>query len=169
MKSLLFIIFAIIQFSVSAGEISKVFGKGVFDTAWGDTIKDIKEIYPNGKTEKYGEIIQFVIKDGRPVLGLKRDKKAEIRFAFDSEDRLTGVAVYFDGDDFSTLISKLNTLFGEYTKPNAGGYVVLQWPKDDEVTLTLTVIPSTFSMDTIFSIGYSGLTKPNKSKEQLGF
>ena len=70
---------------------------------------------------------------------------------------------------FSTLISKLNTLFGEYTKPNAGSYVVLQWPKDDEVTLTLTAIPSTFSMDTIFSIGYSGLTKPNKSKEQLGF
>jgi len=79
------------------------------------------------------------------------------------------VGVYFDGDDFSTLMSKLNTLFGEYTKPNAGGYLVLQWPKDDEVTLTLSLLPSTFSNDTVFSIEFSGLTKPSTSKEQLGF
>jgi len=169
MRSLLFFILTIIQFNVSAGEISKVFGNGVFDTVWGSTLKDIKGVFPKGKVEKYGEIIQFVVKDGRSVLGLKRDKKALIRFAFDSEARLSAVGVYFDGDDFSTLMSKLNTLFGEYTKPNAGGYLVLQWPKDDEVTLTLSLLPSTFSNDTVFSIEFSGLTKPSTSKEQLGF
>jgi hypothetical protein len=169
MKSLLFFILTIIQFNASAGEISKVFGTGVFDTTWGNTLNEVKNIFPNGKVEKYGEIIQFVIKDGRSVLGLKRDKKALIRFAFDSENRLSGVAVYFEGDDFSTLISKLSTLFGEYIKPSAGSYVVIQWPKDNEVTLTLSVLPSTFSTETVFSIGYSGLNKPNKSKEQLGF
>lgn len=169
MRSLLFLLLVMIQFSVSAGEISKVFSEGVFGTVWGDKIDDIKKVFPNGKIEKYGEIIQFVIKDGRSVLGLKRDKKALIRFSFDSESRLSGVAVYFDGDDFSSLILELNTLFGEYTKPKVGSYVVIQWPKDNEVTLTLSAIPTTFSMETVFSIGYSGLNKPNKSKEQLGF
>jgi hypothetical protein len=36
MKSLLFFILTIIQFNLSAGEISKVFGNGVFDTIWGN-------------------------------------------------------------------------------------------------------------------------------------
>ncbi len=43
MKSLLFIVLTVIQFNVSAGEISNVFGKGVFDTSWGDTIEDVIE------------------------------------------------------------------------------------------------------------------------------
>jgi hypothetical protein len=169
MKSLLFCLLVIIQFNASAGEISKVFGVGIFDTLWGDSVEDVNDVFPDGKIETYGDITQLVIKDGRSVFGLERDKKALIRFAFDSEGRLNGAAVYFDGDDYTSLISKLSTLFGEYSKPNPQSYTALQWPKDNEITLFLSLAPSTFSMETVFSIGYSGLNKPSKSKEELGF
>jgi hypothetical protein len=169
MKSLLFFILTIIQFNVSAGEISKVFGNGVFDTIWGQSVDDIKKVFPSAKEEHYGDITQLVVEDKRKVLGLNRDKNSKINFSFDSEKRLNGVAVYFNGDQFSLLLVKLNTLFGEYVKQGTTGVTYMQWKQDNSVTITLSAIPSSYSMDTIFSIGYYGLDKPDVSKDELGF
>ncbi|MBA6380979.1 MULTISPECIES: hypothetical protein [unclassified Colwellia] len=169
MKSLLFFILTIIQFNVSAGEISKVFGNGVFDTIWGQSVDDIKKVFPSAKEEHYGDITQLVVEDNRKVLGLNRDKNSKINFSFDSEKRLNGVAVYFNGDQFSLLLVKLNTLFGEYVKQGTTGVTYMQWKQDNSVTITLSAIPSSYSMDTIFSIGYYGLDKPDVSKDELGF
>ena len=168
MKSFIFILLACVQFNVFAEEISKVFGEGVFDTSWGNTIEEVKETFPKGTIKKYSEITQLSVKDGRSVFGLARDKKSQIIFSFDSEERLIAVGVYFDGDDFTSLMLKLNTLFGEGTKLDTG-VLAIQWPKDNEVVLTLSMIPSSFSTETIFTIAYYGLNKPNKSKKQLGF
>ena len=85
MKSLLFFILTIIQFNVSAGEISKVFGNGVFNTVWGQSADDIKKVFPSAKEEHYGEITQLVVEDNRKVLGLNRDENSKISFSFDSE------------------------------------------------------------------------------------
>tara|TARA_R110001583_G_scaffold18641_1_gene73921 strand:- start:374 stop:883 length:510 start_codon:yes stop_codon:yes gene_type:complete len=169
MKSLLFFILTIIQFNVFAGDISKVFGNGVFDTVWGQSVDDIKKVFPSAKEEHYGEITQLVVDDNRKVLGLNRDKNSKIKFSFDSEKRLNGVAVYFNGDQFPSLLVKLNTLFGEYIKQGTTGVTYMQWKQDNSVTITLSAIPSSYSMDTIFSIGYYGLDKPDVSKKELGF
>jgi hypothetical protein len=169
MKSLLFIILIIIQFNVSAGEISKVFGNGVFDTIWGQSVDEIKKVFPSAKEEHYGDITQLIVEDNRKVLGLNRNKNSKINFSFDSEKRLNGVAVYFNGDQFSSLLVKLNTLFGEYVKQGTTGVTYMQWKQDNSVTITLSAIPSSYSMDTIFSIGYHGLDKPDVSKVELGF
>ena len=169
MKSLLFFILTIIQFNVSAGEISKVFGNGVFNTVWGQSADDIKKVFPSAKEEHYGEITQLVVEDNRKVLGLNRDENSKISFSFDSEKRLNGVAVYFDGDQFSSLLVKLNTLFGDYVNQGTTGVTYMQWEQDNSVTITLSAIPSSYSIDTVFSIGYYGLDKPNVSKDALGF
>jgi hypothetical protein len=169
MKSLLFFILTIIQFNLSAGEISKVFGIGVFDTIWGQSIDDTKKAFPSSKEERYGDIAQLVVEDNRKVLGLNRDENSKINFSFDSEKRLNGVAVYFAGDQFSSLLVKLNTLFGEYVKQGTTDVIYVQWKQDNFVTITLSAVPSSYSMDTIFSIGYYGLDKPDISKDELGF
>jgi hypothetical protein len=169
MKSLLFFTLTLIQFNVFAGEISKVFANGVFDTVWGQSIDDIKKVFPSAKEEHYGDITQLVVEDSRKVLGLNRDKNSKINFSFDSEKRLNGVAVYFNGDQFSSLLVKLNTLFGEYVKQGTTGVTYMQWKQDNSVTITLSAIPSSYSMDTIFSIGYYGSDKPDVSKKELGF
>jgi hypothetical protein len=154
---------------VFAGEISKVFGNGVFDTVWGQSVDDIKKVFPSAKEEHYGEITQLVVQDSRKVLGLNRDENSKINFSFDFEERLNGVAVYFNGDQFSSLLVKLNTLFGEYVKQGTTGVTYMQWKQDNSVTITLSAIPSLYSMETIFSIGYYGLDKPDVSKKELGF
>ena len=169
MKSLLFFILTIIQFNVTAGEISEVFGNGVFNTVWGQSVDDIKKVFPSAKEEHYGDITQLVVEDNRKVLGLNRDKNSKLNFSFDSERRLNGVAVYFGGDQFSSLLVKLNTLFGEYVKQGTAGVTYMQWKQDNSVTITLSAIASSYRVDTIFSIGYYGLDKHDVSKDELGF
>jgi hypothetical protein len=168
-KSLIFIILLLVQISSSAGEIFKVFGHGVFETKWGQSITDIQNVFPSATVENYGEITQLIVEDSRKVLGFDREKNSKITFSFDSEKRLNGVAVYFHGGQFPSLLLKLNTLFGEYVKQGTSGVTYMQWEQDNSVTITLSVIPSSFSMDTIFSIGYYGLDKPDISKDALGF
>jgi hypothetical protein len=161
MKSLLFFLLTIVHLNVSAGEISNIFGVGVFETVWGNTLKDVKKTFPNGKIEKHGKMVQFVIKDGRSIFGLTRDDKALIRFAFDTESRLNAVVVYFDAEHYGSLVGKVVTLFGEYNQKKP----YIKWAKDGDITLSL----SGFNTDVMFTIEYSGLSKPDFSKEQLGF
>ncbi|MFT6247228.1 MAG: hypothetical protein ACJAVU_003408 [Cognaticolwellia sp.] len=126
----------------------------------------IQNVFPSATVENYGEITQLVVEDSRKVLGFDQEKNSKITFSFDSEKRLNGVAIYFDGGQFPSLLLKLNTLFGEYVKQGTSGVTYMQWEQDNSVTITLSAIPSSFSMDTIFSIGYYGL---NKDKKQLAF
>lgn len=169
MKYLITTILFLLSMTASAGEISKMFGEGVFGTKWGDTLSQVKQTFPKGKVEKYGDIVQFVVKDGRSVLGIERSSKATIRFGFDTESRLVGVAVYFKSDDFGNVLAKLNTHFGQPDEPKQSGYVTVQWPEDENILLMLAVIPTGFSSETALTISNNGLNKPEVSKEELGF
>lgn len=169
MKYLIVAILLVSSVTAHAGEISKVFGEGVFGTKWGDTPAQVKQAFPKGKVEKYGDIVQFVVKDGRPVLGIERSSKAIIRFGFDSESRLVGVGVSFKADDFGDVLAKLNTHFGQPVEPKQGNYVTIQWPEDNNILLMLALVPSGFSNETALTISNTGLTKPEASKEDLGF
>jgi len=161
MKPLLFIVLTIIQFNISAGEISKVFGTGVFGTIWGNTFNDVKKEFPDGKVEKYGVMTQFVVKDGRSVFGLKRSDKALIRFSFNSEKKLNAVVVYFKAESYGNLLGRLVESFGQYSQSTP----YFKWEKDNDITVSL----SSFNRDAMFTIEYSGLHKPVNTKVQLGF
>lgn len=169
MKYLIFTFLLISSLTANAGEISKMFGDGVFGTKWGASIEEVKSAFPKAKTETYGDIIQLVVNDGRTVLGVERNKKADIRFGFDSESRLVGVVVYFKVDDFGDVLSKLNTHFGQPVEPKHGNYVTVQWPEDGNIQLMLAIIPTAFSSETALTISNTGLSRPEVSKEDLGF
>jgi uncharacterized protein YuzE len=166
MKFLLSILFILALNPASAASIQDVFGEGVFGIKWGDSLESIKNKYPKVERKELGEIVWLELEDSREVLGIKRQDQ-KLHFSFDSENRLIGVAVYFDQDDYTTALSKLNTLFGEYEKID-GNYMVIQW-KAKELVLSLNMVPNGFGVDTLFSIGYYGLSKPDASKESLGF
>lgn len=166
MKYILIIFFILTISPVSAASIQDVFGKGVFGTKWGDSLESVKNKYPKIESKELGEIVWLELEDSREVLGIERQDQ-KLHFSFDSENRLIGVAVYFDGDNYTTALNKLNTLFGEYKKVD-GHHMTLQW-KAAEFVLSLNMVPNGFGVDTLFSIGYYGLNKPNASKESLGF
>lgn len=166
MRLFLSIIFLFFLSPLKAATITELFGDGVFGTQWGDSISTVEQKLPKANKESIGDITWLELEDSREVLGIKRQDQ-KLHFSFDSEDRLIGVAVYFDQDDYTTALNRLNTLFGEYEKID-GNYMVIQW-KASEFVLSLNMVPNGFGVDTLFSIGYYGLSKPHASKESLGF
>lgn len=166
MKLIISLVFLFFLAPVKAASITELFGDGVFGTQWGDSLESIKNKYPRVEFKELGEIVWLELKDSREILGIKRQEQ-KLHFSFDSENRLIGVAVYFDQDDYTTALNKLNTLFGEYEKVD-GHDMVLQW-KAAEFILSLNMVPNGFGVETLFSIGYYGLSKPEASTESLGF
>ncbi len=167
MKKTIIFLWVIIYSTVSfAGGISDTFNEGVYDTKWGEKFSKIKELYPESKVDRLKNISQLTIEDGREVLGVSRDSDSKISFIFDADDRLNGVSVYFDGEDYYSLISKLTTLFGQY-KTQSANYV--QWEQDGDVIITASINVSGFSSEAIFSIGYYKLPTVKISKKGLGF
>lgn len=169
MKYIFGILLLFLSVNAHAGEISKIFGDGVFGTRWGASLEEVKAVFPGGKVEKYGDIIQFVIKDGRSILGVKRSKNDLLRFGFDSEGRLVGVVAYFDADDFGNVLTKLSTHFGQPVQSQPGMFVSVQWPEDANILIMMALIPSGFTNETALTISNTGLSKPQASKEDLGF
>lgn len=166
MKYLLSILFMLVLNPANAASIQDIFGEGVFGTKWGDSLESVKNKYPKVELKELGDIVWLELEESREVLGVKRQDQ-KLHFSFDSEKRLIGVAVYFDQDDYSRALNKLNTLFGEYEKVD-GHHMVLQW-KAAEIVLSLSMVPNGFGVDTLFSIGYYGLSKPDATTESLGF
>jgi hypothetical protein len=166
MRVLLSVIFLFFLSPSKATAITELFADGVFGTQWGDTLEAVANKLPNTNKESIGDIVWLELKDSKEVLGVPRENQ-ELYFSFDAENRLNGVAVYYNSDDYGVLLNKLNTLFGEYTQVE-GNKTALQWKSSDFV-LTLSFVTIGINTNSVFSIGYHGLTKPNAKKEDLGF
>jgi hypothetical protein len=150
--------------------MSEVFGEGAFNTKWGNSLSDVKKIYPNGKVKEYVGIVNYEIRDGRKILGSERNKNSIIKFSFDTEDRLQVITANFDLDEYSHLFSKLNALFGKNIPADLdSNYAVVKWPIDGGIEISLMMMPSGFGSETVFMIQYFGLDRPEVSKEELGF
>ncbi|ARD45065.1 hypothetical protein [Colwellia sp. PAMC 21821] len=170
MKFIVLSLFLLLSLPSKSTQISDIFGNGAFNAKWGDSLSDIKHIFPDGKVKKYVGIVNYEVKDGRKILGYERDKNSLIRFTFDSEGRLNAIAANFDSNGYSHLLVKLNTLFGRNSPPDPNNnYAFIKWPKDKEIEISLLMIPSGFGIKTSFMIQYFGLDKPKVSKEELGF
>ncbi|MCC5453121.1 hypothetical protein LMJ53_15465 [Rheinheimera sp. UJ51] len=156
-----------LTFGVTAGPAYDLFGDGVFSLKWGAQPESVMATYPSGKKTKNFGITLIEIKDDRAVFGLNRSKNDTIRFAFDSENRLSGVSIDFSPNDFPMLHQKLITQFGQPQSPPSvmSGTVILVWENDNGVILSLNRQARVTSL----SIGFDALQKPKNTKEDLGF
>jgi hypothetical protein len=156
-----------LTFGVTAGPAYDLFGEGVFSLKWGVQPESVMAVYPSGKKTKTFGITIIEIKDNRAVFGINRDKNDTIKFAFDSENRLSGVSVDFSSNEFPLLHQKLITQFGQpQNLPSAmAGALILVWESDNGVILSLNRQARVTSL----SIGFDALQKPKNTKEDLGF
>ncbi|MDO6679147.1 hypothetical protein [Shewanella sp. 4_MG-2023] len=168
MKGFIALIGLLISPFAISDPMSDVFGEGVLDTKWGYSIQQVHEAHPKGKSKSLNDIVWFEVKNSKEVLGFGRKNK-KLHFSFDAEGRLNGAAVHFDDSQYGALLIKLETLFGEWTKGPASSVPYVQWKNDDGITLTLSSVPSGFSMEAVFSIGYANLEKSAPDKASLGF
>ena len=166
MKLILSLIFVVFLAPTKAASITDLFGDGVFGTQWGDKFESVLIKYPKAKKKSYGEIVWLEVKDSRKIFDIERGKE-RLHFTFDSEMRLNGVGATFDVESYATLTNKLTTLFGDFEKQNMTSATLI-W-KEAETSVSLTIIPTTFGIETMLSVGYSGLDAPIKDKESLGF
>ena len=166
MRLFLSIIFLFFLSPLKVATITELFGYGVFGTQWGDSISTVAQKLPKAHKESIGDITWLEVIDSKEVLGVSR-KMQKIHFSFDAEKRLNGVAVYYDSEKHGVLLNKLITLFGEYSQVT-GNKTALQW-KNGVLVLTLVLSNDGFSANSIFSIGYYGLEKPDADKKSLGF
>jgi hypothetical protein len=170
MKVIISFLFLFLSLTSESAQMSEVFGEGAFNTKWGNSLSDLKKIYPKGRVKEYVGIVNYEINDGRKILGSERNKNSIIRFSFDTEDRLQAITANFDTDEYSHLFSKLNTLFGKNIPANLdSNYTVIKWPIDGDIEISLMMLPSGFGSETVFMIQYFGLDRLDLSKEELGF
>lgn len=156
--------------SVFAGTAFDLFGDGVLGLKWGANPEQVKSVFPKGELSSSFGLTSIEVEDGRKVFGLERDKDEIIRFTFDSENRLAGVSIDFEADDFPVLQQKLITQFGppKDPVPMSSGVVLLVWENDNGVILTLSHYSVGFERTTAISIGFDKLERPKSSKEDLG-
>lgn len=166
MKLILSFIFLFFLAPTKAASITDLFGDGVFGTQWGDKLESVLVKYPKAKKKSYGEIVWLEVKDSRKIFDIDRSKE-RLHFTFDSEMRLNGVGATFNIESYAALTNKLTTLFGDFEKQNMTSATLI-W-KEADTTISLTIIPTTFAMETMLSVGYGGLDAPLENKESLGF
>ncbi|RTR38944.1 hypothetical protein EKG38_12405 [Shewanella canadensis] len=168
MRYVLVLVALLSSFYSRADAIDDIFSEGVFDTKWGGALSEVKEIFPNAEKKSINGLEWLEDNNSKEVLGFERDDE-KFQFFFDSEGRLNGVGVYFSIDHYGELFVKLETLFGAWKKGEGTNIPYIQWVSESGITLTLTSVPSAFSIQTMLSIGYPNLEPAKTSKDSLGF
>lgn len=168
MRRLLLSALFFISQSVFSGEIAQLYEHGVFDTRWGDSMEQVKAVFPTGKREAYKEVVLYVVRDGRPLFNVERKRNAFITFGFDPAQRLNSVAVEFQVNDYNKLLHNLDQQFGEHiTLSDDSTARIVTWPNDKGVELSLTMSRAGFftqEIKTSVNIIYTGLNKHDPDK-----
>jgi hypothetical protein len=161
MRSFLLLVLLFISQPAFSGEIAQHYAHGAFDTRWGDSIENVKAVFPTGKREAYKQVVMFVVRDGRPLFNVARKKNAFITFGFDPEYKLNSVAVEFQIADYEALLKSLDQQFGAHTmQVDDNTARIATWPRDDGIELSLTMSRAGFfsqEIKTSLNIIYTGL------------
>ena len=170
MRKLLLLSLLFASSVVSASDqLSDIFGEGVFDTKWGDSLAQIEEVHPGGKYKSSYEMHVYTVKSSRTVLG--SDSKKELTFQFaEPEEKLNKVSARFPMSDYISISNKLTNILGkgDSDPANASGTTgYIQWESEDG-SLTVSVY-----MAVVFrGYTYISITKritAEATKEELGF
>lgn len=131
--------------STYAGEIANIYQDGAFGTKWGDTINEVKKVFPAGKREAYKEVVMYVTRDGRPLFNVERKRNAFITFGFNPEQKLNSVAVEFQIQDYGVLLKNLDAKFGNHIMQSDNSSArIATWPIDNNIQLSLTMARAGF-------------------------
>jgi hypothetical protein len=164
---------------VSAGKIAEVFSGDIFGVKWGSNQQQVSKVFPKGKIKKmydlhfskvapkgkskkmYGTHF-YTVQDGRTLFGIKRNPDNTIKFVFNAEGKMNGVIIEFPNgvDGFGILLNKLNTYFGPHTFDPNRESMVIEWPEDSGIKISL--------MGVFFNILYIK-TESSVTKEELRF
>ena len=173
-RTLLALVFVFHSLSAVAGPISDTFSDSVFGVKWMDDVETVKRKFPGGKLNDDHGFLIYEVRDGRKILKTTRTDKDKIIFTFDAVGKLNGVGVEFpyDGtESFGNLLNKMTTYFGTYDnddKNTSEFGVNIVWPTDNNIKLTLAVIPGILGgFDIMMGIGR--IVPVKASKNDLGF
>lgn len=162
-----------ISMTAYAGPISDTFSDSVFGMKWMDDIETVKIKIPGGKVDDKSGVLMYTVRDGREVLKMKRTDKNKITFVFDSTRKLSGVSIEFpcDGSEsWGELLNKATTYFGAHDTNNASEYGLnIVWPRDNNITLTMSVIPKVLGFGFDMFMGIGRVVPVEASKTELGF
>lgn len=171
MRTLLALFFVFQSLPAVAGPISDTFSDSVFGVKWTDGVETVKRKFPDGKIKKNVGILNYSVRDGREILKTNRADKNEINFSFDATGKLNGVSIEFpyEGiESYTDLMNKMTTYFGAYDKDKSEYGLVIIWPTDNNITLSLILMPELIAgFDIFMSIGR--VVPVEASKEELGF
>ena len=71
-KLILFITLCCLANQTIAGKVKDTFSDGLFKVKWGSTLEEVKSVYPVGKKNIYGKIVQFEVNHQEAVLKIER-------------------------------------------------------------------------------------------------
>jgi hypothetical protein len=164
---LLFFVFSPIT---AADNVSKLFGEGVFGTKWGQSLYDVKELFPNGEHTSFNGVSSYTIKDGRAVLGVERNKKLSIGFGFNIEEKLNSISIEYKTGDYGALVLKLNSIIGEGAPDYDLGVGNFEWQSNnEEINVRVLMSPVGLFKTAAFVVIKKDITlKESFSKEALG-
>lgn len=160
MRSFLLLGLLFLSQTAFSGEVANLYQEGAFGAKWGDTIENLKKVFPRGKRENYKEVVMYVIRDGRPLFDVKRKRNAFITFGFDTKQQLNSVGVDFQIEDYNKLLNNMDKQFGAHVMvSNDQTARIATWSKDNGVELSLTMSRAGFfsqEVKTSFNIIYTG-------------
>ena len=163
MRRLLFLGILFISQPVLSGEIADKYEAGALGTKWGDTIEDIKKVFPSGRRETYRDLVMYVARDGQPIFNIERKKNSHVVFGFNPKQQLNSVAIDIPQENYDLLLETLNIEYGEHTMQSDDSTArIAIWPKDGGVELSLTMARAGFfsqEIKTSFNILYTGTVK----------
>ncbi|MCW8830130.1 MAG: hypothetical protein OQK32_01255, partial [Gammaproteobacteria bacterium] len=118
--------------SAFSGEIADTYKEGALGTKWGDTIENIKKVFPSGRRETYKDVVMYVVRDGQPIFNIKRKKNSEIIFGFNPEQQLNSIAISIQQENYSALLKTLDSKFSDHIMQSDNTTArIATWPKDD--------------------------------------
>jgi len=163
MRSFLLLCLLFTSQAAFSGEIANHYQEGAFGAKWGDSIEDLKKVFPAGKREHYKEVVMYVIRDGRPLFEVKRKRNAFITFGFDTRQQLNSIGIDFQIKDYAKLLQNLDKQFGTHTMLSDDHTTrIAVWPRDNGVELSLIMSRAGFfsqEVKTSFNIIYTGTSK----------
>lgn len=164
MKPLFYFVLFFLSVHSYAGQIADDFAEGFLDTVWGQSVKETMAVFPSGEYIKSKSARVITVNDYRPVLGISRDKAYPLAFAFDADERLYYIGVVYKGEEYSEILSKLDSRFGSHKANGALDYesekvFISRWPKDESIEVKLMLMPTTLGHITSLSVEYFGLPK----------
>ena len=165
----------LISLSSWADNVSQIFGGGIFETNWGQSLSELQKQFPNGDLQSVSGLKVLTIKDSRAVLGIERSKKHSISFDFNFEEKLKQITIQFSGSDYPEALNKLTGSLGDLSLETiqgglAKGYT--RWFNEDKsLSVAIFMAPKgLFGGDDTYVIVSKELElNKNVTKEHLGF